>query len=112
MIVVDFSMRAAPWCGACSRPGQGISISYASEVAAQLPRPGGHVSSLVGSAESGQSEGVHKVHTSGFGSDRTGAGLGRIAGVCGGVADIQGREDGSSPTSGTVFPQVKGLFGP
>ena len=61
-------------------------------------------------AESGQREGVHNVHTLGFGSGRTSAGLGRIADVFGGVADIQGLEPGSSPTSGTVFPQVRGSF--
>ena len=55
----------------------------------------------------GSKGGVHKVHTLGFGSGRTGAGLGRIAEVCGGAAEIQGLEPGSSPTSGTVFPQVR-----
>ena len=54
--------------------------------------------------------GVDSVHTLGPGLGRTGAGLGRIAEVFGGVADIQGLEPGSSPTSGTVFPQVRGLF--
>ena len=58
----------------------------------------------------GKNEGVHNVHTLGFGSGRTGGGLGRIAEVCGGVAEIQGLEPGSSPTLGTVFPQVRGLF--
>ncbi len=58
----------------------------------------------------GQKEGVHNVHTLGFGSGRTGAGLGRIPEVFGGVAEIQGLEPGSSPTSGTVFPQVRGVF--
>ena len=33
----------------------------------------------------GKSEGVHIVHTLNFGSGRTGAGLGRIGDVCGGV---------------------------
>ena len=32
----------------------------------------------VGGAEVGKKEGVHNVHTLGFGSGRTGAGLGRI----------------------------------
>ena len=54
-------------------------------------------------------EGVHNVHTLGFGSGRTPAGLGRIAKDFGGVADLQGLEPGSSPTSGTVFPRVRGL---
>ena len=58
-----------------------------------------------------QKGGVHNVHTLGSGSGRTGAGLGRIADVCGGLAEIQGLEPGSSPTSGTVFPQVRGVFG-
>ena len=58
----------------------------------------------------GKKEGVHNVHTLGFGSSRTGAGLGRIAEVFGGSADIQGLESGSSPTSGTVFPLFRGLW--
>ena len=49
-------------------------------------------------------DGVHNVHTLGFGSGRTGAGLGRIAELFGGVAAFQGLEPGSSPTSGTCFP--------
>ena len=55
--------------------------------------------------------GVHNVHTLGFGSGSTGGGLGRTAEVFGGVAEIQGPEPGSSPTSGTVFPQVRGPLG-
>jgi hypothetical protein len=47
------------------------------------------------------------VHTLGFGLGRTGAGLARIGDVCGGVAEIQGLEPGSSPTSGT-FSHVRG----
>jgi len=50
------------------------------------------------------------VHTLGFGSGRTGAGLGRIADVFGGVADIQGLEPGSSPTSGTHDPSSEGFL--
>jgi hypothetical protein len=34
-----------------------------------------------------QKEGVHNMHTLGFGSGRSGAGLGRIAEVSGGAAD-------------------------
>jgi hypothetical protein len=55
-------------------------------------------------AEVGKKEGVHNVHTLGFGSACTGAGLGRIAEDFGGVARIQGLEPGSGPTSGTCFP--------
>jgi hypothetical protein len=58
----------------------------------------------------GKKDCVHIVHTLGFGSGRTGSGLGRIAEVFGGVADIQGPEPGSSPTSGTAFPVVRGGF--
>ena len=35
---------------------------------------------------------------------------GRIAEVFGGVANSQGLEPGSSPTSGTVLPQVRGFW--
>ena len=88
--------------------------SYRSEIErkAQTTRPDGRFSSLVGGAEVGKKEGVHNVHTLGFGSGRTGAGLGRIAEVCGGIQCLQGLEPGSSPTSGTVFPQVRGLLVP
>ena len=61
----------------------------------------------LGPARNGQSEGVHIVHTLGFGSGRTGAGLGRIPYVWAGGQCLQGLEPGSSPTSGTVFPQVR-----
>ena len=44
------------------------------------------------------------MHALGFGLSRIPAGLGRIAEVCGGAAEIQGLEPGSSPTSGTCFP--------
>lgn len=54
--------------------------------------------------------GVYSVHTSGIGSVRISAGSGRIPHVSGGVQCLRGRECSSSPTSGTVFPQVKGLF--
>lgn len=45
------------------------------------------------------------VQTLGFGL----AGLGRIAEVAGGVADYQGPEPGSSPTSRAVLPRFRGL---
>ena len=86
--------------------------SYLGEIARkiQLPCPDGIFGSLVGGAESGQREGVHNVHTMGFGSGRMSAGLGRIAEVFGGVADFQGLEPGSSPTSGTVFSLFRGFL--
>jgi hypothetical protein len=55
--------------------------------------------------------GVQNVHTRGFGSGRTGGGLGRIAEVFAGVASLQGKKHGSSPTSGTYFP-CSGACGP
>jgi hypothetical protein len=87
-------------------------LFYRSEIErkAQRTRPDGRLNSVVGGAEAGKKEGVHNVQTLGFGSGRTGAGLGRIAEIFGGVAEIQGQEPGSSPTSGTVFPQVRGLL--
>ena len=57
----------------------------------------------------GRAGGVDSVHTLGLGLGRTGAGLGRIAYVSAGVQCLQGLEPGSSPTSGTVFPQVRGF---
>ena len=61
-------------------------------------------------AESGQREGAHNVHTLGSGSSRMSAGLDRIGHVCGEMGEIQGLEPGSSPTSGTVFLQVRGFL--
>ena len=54
-------------------------------------------------------EGVHNVHTRGFGFGCTGAGPGRIGYVFGGVAVFQGLAPGSSPTSGTVFSLLRGF---
>jgi hypothetical protein len=90
----------------------GAFPSYPCEVApkTQLPRPDASTTSLVRGAEAGNKESVHNVHTLGFGSGRTGAGLDRIADVIGGVAGSQGVEPGSSPTSGTAFPLVRGVF--
>jgi hypothetical protein len=53
---------------------------------------------------------VDNVHTFSFGLGRTSVGSGRIPHVSAGVQCLRGRECGSSPTSGTVFPQVNGLF--
>ena len=77
-----------------------------SEIASSPVRP---FSRLGSGRRNGQNRGVHNVHTLGFGSGRTCAGPGRITEVFGGVADIQGPEPGSSPTSGTVFPQFRGF---
>jgi hypothetical protein len=54
---------------------------------------------------------VHIVHTFGVELGRTGAGSGRTPHVSGSSQCLQGLECGSSPTSGTVFPQVRGGFG-
>ena len=103
-----------PECGACPGPVRfwRLCSSYRSENRAKthLPRPGGRFGSPAGGAEAGKKEGVHNVHTLGFGSGRTGVGLGRIGDVFGGVADFQGLECGSSPTSGTASPSSAGVF--
>jgi hypothetical protein len=54
-------------------------------------------------------EGVHNVHTLGFGFGCTGVGLGRTDDVFGRMAAFQRLAPGSSPTSGRV-PPVHGLF--
>lgn len=51
---------------------------------------------------------VDSVHNLGFGLGRTWLGLGGIADVFGGVANMRGLEPGSSPTSGTAEPLVRG----
>jgi hypothetical protein len=56
-------------------------------------------------------KGVWTVHTSGFGLGRTSVGSGRIPYVSAEAQCSQGLEYSSSPTSGTVFPQVRGGFG-
>jgi hypothetical protein len=53
--------------------------------------------------------GVDSVHTFGFGLGRTSVRSGRIPQVSGSSQFLQGLESGSSPTSGTVFPQVRGF---
>ena len=111
---VDFQPKGRPVVGCLFGAGlvpEAYSFSQ-SEIAGktQLPRSDGRLSSLVVDAEVGRKEGVHNVHTLGFGLGRTGGGLGRIADVFGGVADLQVLEPGSSPTSGTVFPQVRGFL--
>ena len=55
--------------------------------------------------------GVDTVHTSAVGLGRTSVGSGRIPHVSGGAQCLQGRESGSSPTSGTCFP-CSGACGP
>ena len=109
MMFVDFQQEGRPVvrCLFGAGPVPEAYSPYWSEIA---PRPGGRFGSPAGGAEVGTKEGVHNVHTLGFGSGRTGAGLGRSADVSGGVAEIQGPEPGSSPTSGTVFPQVRGFL--
>ena len=54
--------------------------------------------------------GVYNVHTFRFGSGCISAGLGRIAYVFWTSQCLQGRECGSSPTSGTADPLVGGDF--
>ena len=64
----------------------------------------------------GRIGGVDSVRTLGHGlggtgtGTGTGTGLGRIPCVLAGVQCLQGLEPGSSPTSGTVFPQVRGFL--
>jgi hypothetical protein len=115
MMFVDFQHAGRPVvrCLFVVGSGSGGRLFICERNCGETPRPraDGRLCSLVGCAKVGKSEGVHIVHTMGFGSGRTGAGLGRIAEVCGGVAEVQGLEPGSSPTSGTVFPQVSGFLG-
>jgi hypothetical protein len=59
----------------------------------------------------GQKESVDNVHTLAFGLGRTSAGLARTRHVFGTSQRLQGLECSSSPTSGTVFPQVRGPLG-
>jgi hypothetical protein len=54
--------------------------------------------------------GVYIVHILVFGSGRTGAGSARTPHVSAGAQCLRGSECGSSPTSGTVLPQVRGFF--
>jgi hypothetical protein len=50
------------------------------------------------------------VHTLGSGLGRTTTGLGRIVHVLGTSQCLRGRECSSSPTSGTAYPLVRGVF--
>jgi hypothetical protein len=79
---------------------------------AGAPSPGPDSGRTAGPGPEGPDwTGVDTVHTLRLGLGRTGAGLGQIAKVNGGVADLQGLEPGSSPTSGTCFPW-SGACGP
>jgi hypothetical protein len=105
-------MSAAPEYGACLRPVRFwrsllLSDRYRAQ-AANTPRRVFQAARR--GRERGQKEGVDSVHTLGFGLGRTGAELGRNADVFGKVAEIQGLECSSSPTSGTVFPQVRSFL--
>jgi hypothetical protein len=55
-------------------------------------------------------KGVDNVNTFAVGLGRRGAGLARIAHVYGSAQCLQGRKSGSSPTSGTVLPQVSAFW--
>ncbi|BCW66791.1 hypothetical protein NicSoilB4_15540 [Arthrobacter sp. NicSoilB4] len=105
MMVVGFQHEFRPLARSLFPAGPVPEADYRREIARRTrpPRSNGLLCSLVG-PEVDKKEGVHIVHTLGFGSGRTGAGLGRIAEVFGGAAEIQGLEPGSSPTSGTCFP--------
>ena len=58
----------------------------------------------------GRIGGVDSVHTLGHGLGRIGDVLARTRHVSGEVQCLQGLEPGSSPTSGTMFPQFSGGF--
>jgi hypothetical protein len=57
-----------------------------------------------------RNRGVDNVNRLGLGLGRTSAGLARMRYVFGSSQCLQGLECGSSPTSGTVFPQVRGFL--
>lgn len=63
-----------------------------------------------GPGKMGKNGGAHNVHTLGFRSGHTGSGLGRIEEVFGSSqCCFKARSPVSSPTSGTAFPQFRGL---
>ena len=92
----------------CSRSTSGLSISAPGALSG-VAYPA--ISGVFVLSPQGKEEGVHNVHTLGFGSGRTGAGLGRVADIFRTAADFQGAEPGSSPTSVTCFP-CSGACGP
>jgi hypothetical protein len=81
-----------------------------SDTKATAPLPyqeAGQLSQLVGMVSE---RAVYNVPTFCFGLGRTSVGLARIRDVFWSSQCWQGWECGSSPTSGTVFPQVRGLL--
>ena len=62
--------------------------------------------------EFGKKKDVDNVHTIRFGLSRIGGGSARTRHVFGTSQCLQGLASGSSPTSGTVFPQVSGVLTP
>ena len=76
----------------------------------ELPRPGRRARQSFGAVWRWQKESVDNVHTLGLGLGRAPVGSGRIPYVSAGVQCSQGLECSSSPTSGTAFPLVRGVF--
>lgn len=111
MMFVDFQHEGRPLvrCLFGAGPVPEADSSCRSEIArkTQLSRSDGRLGSLVGAPKWARKR-VRTMCTP-WASDRFG--LGRIGDVCGGVADFEVLEPGSSPTAGTVFPQVSRPLG-
>ena len=109
MKFVDFSRKPVRVVrclfGACSVPK--TYSSYSSEIE---PCPDGRLSSPVGVAEVGKKRVCTMCTPLGFGSGRTGSGLGRIAEVSGERRIFKGRNPVRVPPRARVFP-VQGLVG-
>jgi hypothetical protein len=86
------------------RLSQGMWSVWLPAVERDSPRPEGPSHSARSWLKMLTKEGVHNVHTRGFGFGCTDAGLVPIGEVFGGVAVFQGLAPGSSPISGTCFP--------
>ena len=102
MMFVDFQQegRPVPRCSLGAGPGPETYSSSWSEIA---PRPDGPYKQPGWDRRSGPKEGVHNVHTLGFGSGRTGSGLGRIAEVSGERRIFKGRNPVRVPPRARVF---------
>jgi len=109
MMFVDFQQEGRPVLR-CSLGAGPVPETYSSSWSEIAPRPDGPYKQPGWDRRGGPKEGVHNVHTLGFGSGRTGSGLGRIAEVSGERRIFKGRNPVRVPPRARVFP-VQGLVG-
>ena len=117
MALIDSKSSASPHVGAGSRPCPGPRLGHLGTTGrndgadqTSFSMPAGLQPSLLVVVSSGQRRGCAQCAHPGLRIGSYSGGLGRIAEVFGGVAEIQVLEPGSSPTSGTQTPSSEGVL--